>query len=54
MGQLAVALPAVTVKVPVPGRVLLPISHVQLQTPPASAVTCPRPCAWLTVPAGVV
>lgn len=49
----ALAPPHVTVTVPVPGFVELPIFHDQLATPDPSAVFPTSPAAVLCVPAGV-
>jgi hypothetical protein len=43
----------VTVTVPVPGCVAVPIFQDQLTTPATSAVFGVRPCAELVVPCGV-
>jgi len=53
IGALALAPAHVTVTVPVPGRVALPIVQLHPTSPAASATFATRPCASLTVPAGV-
>ena len=53
IGDDALAEPHVTVTVPVPGLVELPIFHDQLTAPVLSAVLAPSPAAVLFVPAGV-
>lgn len=54
MGLVTRAPSHTTTTVPAPGRVFVPITHVQLAMPAESADLGPSPCAVLAVPAGVV
>jgi hypothetical protein len=53
MPAVALGPPHLTVMVPVPGSVRVPITHVHETCPLASAILGTNPCATLAVPCGV-